>query len=67
MDLIYVMINGRDWEDMVIYLNEEEAIQSSKTYPNIRIEIFGKNPDFRGYTPTYNYYEDGKMYTSANK
>ena len=41
MQFVYVMINNTsDWEDIVIYLNEEEAIQSSKKYSNIRIEIF---------------------------
>ena len=60
------MLNSSDWEDIVIYLTEEEAIETSKTYPNIRIEIFGKNTSFTGYTPTYNYYKGGKLYTSTN-
>ena len=45
------MINSINWKDIVIYLNEEEAIESSITYPNIKIEIFGKNPDYNGYSP----------------
>ena len=60
------MINGTDWEDFIIYLSEKEAIDSSITYPNIRIEIFRKNTIYSGYSPTYNYYKDGKLYTSSN-
>jgi len=62
MEFVYVMINSSEWEDIVIYLIEEEAIQSSLTYPNIKIEIFSKNPDYNGYSPTYSYYKDGKLY-----
>lgn len=62
MEFVYVMINSNDWEDIIIYLREEEAIDSSITYPNIRIEIFGKNPDGNGYLPTYNYYKNGKLH-----
>jgi hypothetical protein len=67
MEFIYVMINGNDWEDIIIYLSEKEAIDLSITYPNSRIEIFGKNTDYSGYSPTYNYYKDGKFYKSSNK
>jgi len=67
MDFIYVMINSNDWEDIVIYLSEKEAIDLSITYPNIRIEIFGKNIGYSGYSPTYNYYKDGKLYKYSNK
>ena len=67
MGFIYVMINSSEWEDTVIYLSEEEAIESSITYPNIRIEIFGKNPNYNGYSPTHSYYKDGKLFKSSNK
>ncbi len=67
MEFVYVMLNSIDWEDIVIYLTEKEAIDSSMAYPNIRIEIFAKNTSFTGYSPTYNYYKDGKLYTSSNK
>jgi hypothetical protein len=61
------MINNNDWEDMIIYLTQQDAINSSITYPNIRIEIFGKNSDYSGFSPTYNYYKHGKLYKSSNK
>lgn len=59
MNFIYVMINGNEWEDIVIYISKEEAIKESINYPNNRIEIFSKN-DKTGYTPTYNYYKNGE-------
>ena len=67
MEFVYVMINSIHWEDIVIYLTETEAIDSSIAYPNIRIEIFGKNTDYCGYSPTYTYYKNGKLYKSSNK
>jgi hypothetical protein len=63
MEFVYVMIIDNDWEDLVIFLNEKEAIDKSNKNPNIRIEIFGKKPDMDGYSPTYNYYKGGKLYT----
>lgn len=62
MDFMYVMMNGNEWENMVIFLKWEDAIQMSISCPNARIEIFEKKPDEPGYTPTYNYYKDGKLY-----
>ena len=52
MNFIYVLI-GDEWGDFVIFLSKE-----SIKYPKSRIEIFSKN-DKTGYTPTYNYYENG--------
>ncbi len=62
MEYVYVMTCGSEWEDIVIYLTEEEAIKISKEYPTIHIEIFTKNPGLSGYRPTYKYYRDGRMY-----
>lgn len=63
MDYAYLLINSNDWEDMVIIVTEDEAIQASMKYPNSRVEIFSKNADI-GYSPTYNYYKNGEMYKS---
>ena len=60
MEFVYVLINGIDWEDMIILLSIEDAINKSINYPNARVEIFSKN-DKSGYTPTYNYYKNGKL------
>ena len=57
MDLVFVLQCGSEWEDMTILLSEKDAIDISKTYPNNRVEIFGKNK--LGFTPTYNYYKNG--------
>ena len=62
MDFVYLFISGGEWEDFIIILTKEEAIQSSITYPKNRIEIFSKNMDTFGYSPTYNYYKNGEYY-----
>lgn len=63
MDFVYVMVqNDSEWEDIVIYLTEKEALESSIMNPDTRIEIFAKRPNLNGYVPTYNYYEGGKLY-----
>jgi len=60
MDFIYLLLCGSEWEDMIILLSKEDAINGSINYPNSRVEIFSKNNKF-GYTPTYNYYKNGEL------
>lgn len=60
MDLVYLMINGYNLENMIIFLTESEAIEASTKYPNRRLDIFSKT-DF-GYKPTYNFYKNGILY-----
>jgi hypothetical protein len=55
MEFVYIMINSID-------LTEKEAIDSSISYLNIRIEILDI-----GYLSTYNYYKNGKLYKYYNK
>jgi hypothetical protein len=71
MKHVYVMIKGRsdwenidDWENMVIFLTKEEAIEASIKYSITRIEIFGKEDNMNGYVPTYTYYKNGILFTS---
>jgi hypothetical protein len=52
-----------EWEDMVILLSKEDAINESINKPKSRVEIFGKNNKL-GYTPTYNYYKNGELIVS---
>ena len=60
MDTIYVFaVDGAEWEDIIVYLTKEEAIEKSKKAPRTRLEIFKKSPD-GGYRPTYNYYLNGE-------
>ena len=61
MEYVYLLIFANDWEEMIIFLTEEEAIKASISYPNTRVEIFGKNIEL-GYIPTYNYYKAGQYY-----
>jgi hypothetical protein len=67
-EFVYVFIYGMDWEDSIIILSKEEAIEISKKYPNSRVEIFGKSKNIEkdvinnfGYTATYNYYKNGEL------
>lgn len=60
MEFIYVLLNGSEWEDIIILLSKEEAIHESINNPNTRIEIFKINNN-SGYTPTYNYYKNGEF------
>jgi hypothetical protein len=60
MEFVYVLVNGSEWEDMIILLSEEDAISNSIKYPNLTIKVFEKNIS-GSYTPTYNYYENGKL------
>jgi hypothetical protein len=59
MEFVYVFLYGCEWEDVVIFLSKEEAIEESIKHPNNIIEIFGKTTT--GYTPTYNYYKNGEF------
>ena len=60
MNFIYIFMNGTEWEDIIVFLSKEDAIQKSINHPNDRIEIFSKT-NTPGYTPTYNYYKNGEF------
>ena len=60
MDFVYVLTFGSEWEDIIILLSKEDAINESINNPNARVEIFTKNNTV-GYTPTYNYYKNGEL------
>jgi hypothetical protein len=60
MENIYVLLYGNEWEDLIIFLSKEDAIKESLNYPNSTVQIFSKN-NKSGYTPTYNYYENGEF------
>lgn len=60
MDFLYVFtVDGAEWEDLVIYLSKEEAIEKSRKHPNVRLDIYKKSAD--GYRPTYGYYLNGEL------
>ncbi len=64
MEFVYVLFNGSDWEDIIILLSKEDAINESINNPNTRVEIFSKN-NKSGYNPTYNYYKNGELIQNA--
>jgi len=49
------------WEDMVVFLSEEDAIKESINQPHHRVEIFSKNNN--SYIPTYSFYKNGECIT----
>ena len=59
MNFVYVLVvDGAEWEDLVVYLTKAEAIEKSKQWPNTRVEIFAKSTK-GGFRPTYSYYLAG--------
>jgi len=62
MEFVYMLLfgSGNEWEDIIILLSKEDAINESITNPHARVEIFSKN-NKSGYTPTYNYYKNGEL------
>lgn len=66
MDSVYVfVVDGAEWEDLLIFLSKEEAIEQSKKHPKVRLEIFHKSLK-GGYRPSYNYYLNGE-YVQTNQ
>jgi hypothetical protein len=59
MEYVYLLIYGSDWEDIVVFLSKEDAIQESINHPKHRVEIFSKT-DKVGYIPTYHHYQNGE-------
>ncbi len=68
MECLYVLVHNThyEWEDTIIFTSEQEAIDASMKYSNIRVEIFKKN-SFSGYTPRYNYYKNGELYITISR
>ncbi len=63
MEYVYLLtVDGAEWEDIVVYLNKEEAIEKSKSWPNTRVEVFSKS-EKGGYRPTYTFYLNGNLIT----
>jgi hypothetical protein len=60
MEYVYLLITGGEWEDVMILLSKEDAIKESINQPNSRVEIFSNSTKL-GYTPTHNYYKNGKL------
>lgn len=64
IDFVYVFLqDGSEWEDLVLLLSKEDAIQKSIDYKHGRVELFRNSPS--GYIPTYNYYKNGQLILST--
>ena len=67
MLFVYILlIIDAIWEDFVIYLTQEEAVQASIDNPSGRVEIFYKPHNLSGFVPTYNYYKRGNYILGEN-
>ena len=65
MEFVYVFLFGGEWEDAIIFLSKEDAINQSECHPINRVEIFSKT-NTGGYIPTYNYYQNGTLIQTTN-
>ena len=64
MDYVYLLIvDCASWEDIVVFVSKEEAIEASRQNPNARVELFYITT--QGYRPTYDYYVNG-VYCTHN-
>ena len=62
MDYIYLLVNNCEWDECMIYISEKDAIQASISYPHAMVQIFCKNDWDAGYSPMYEYYNNGVLY-----
>jgi len=61
-EFVYMLLpDGAEWEDIILILDKEEAIEASKKYYKMRVEIFEKKENKLGYHPTYYYYCNGEL------
>jgi hypothetical protein len=61
MDYLYMLVgDGAEWEDIVLYATDAEAIEVSIKHKKTRVEIF-KRDNAGAYRPTYNYYLAGNL------
>lgn len=66
MEFVYILVGDRsEWEDIVIFTNEKDAIAESIKYPRDRVEVFSKKDGEPGYTPIYSYYQNGKYFQTC--
>jgi hypothetical protein len=60
MEVYVFVVDGGEWEDIVVYTSKEDAIKKSKKHPGIRVEIFIRGED-GGYRPTYSRFLNGEL------
>lgn len=60
MEKLFVLVGDNfEWEDIIVYTDEQEAKFASIKYPEMRIEIFTKT--LKGFHPSYSYYVNGVL------
>ena len=64
MELYVVCADMQEWEDLIIFVSKELAINYSKKHPTVRLELFTIDDTINGYIPTYFYYLDGEYIDS---
>lgn len=60
------VVDGAEWEDIVVYPSKEDAIKKSLKHPKIRLEIFVLGED-GGYRPAYSYFLNGELVEYGGK
>jgi hypothetical protein len=60
MEVYVFVVDGAEWEDIVVYTSKEDALIKSLKHPKIRLEIFTRGKD-GGYRPTYSHYLNGEL------
>ncbi len=65
MKYVYVLFNGGDPEDMVIFLSNKEAIDASIKYPDMKVQVYQHNLWDFGYRMAYMHYKNGILYESS--
>lgn len=57
--------DGCPWDEQVIFLHLDQAINASHKNPYARVEIFVTNCAYPGYEPTYEFYKGGILYKNG--
>jgi hypothetical protein len=66
MEYLYMLVgDGFEWEDMLLYTEETDAITASRRYPTRRVEIF-KRDGHGTYSPTYSYWQNGELVNASS-
>jgi hypothetical protein len=66
MEVYLFVVDGAEWEDIVVYISKEAAIAKSLKHPKIRLEIFALEHD-GGYRPSYSYFLNGELVEYGGK
>jgi hypothetical protein len=62
MEVYLFVVDGAEWEDIVVYTSKDDAIAKSIKHPKIRLEVFTLGKD-GGYRPAYSHFLNGELIT----